>query len=162
MHLLSSSPLVAFLLLSLFQISVLAGPSIADNGKFQLVTRQQATTSCAEYSMLANYSTIGLNSTYRAAFIQASPQGTDPSTAIVDGATKKFNSLKLKFDTAVNAQCGNLSTLAVVEAEKNFTMGIVGPFTIKKTTNAGVRVGGDGGLGTAALVALVVGAGLWL
>jgi basic membrane lipoprotein Med (substrate-binding protein (PBP1-ABC) superfamily) len=144
------------LLLSCLSSSILASPIEA--ATHPLAVRQAATTSCAEYSMIANYSTIGTNSSYRSAFMQASPQGGDPTTAILDGATKKLPTVK--FDKALNDNCGNLTTLAVKEAEVNFTMGIVGGFTMKKAKSAAARMGSE--VGTVGMVVLMVGAGLLL
>ncbi|EPE27893.1 hypothetical protein GLAREA_04684 [Glarea lozoyensis ATCC 20868] len=147
---LSSNGLGSILLLaSIFSSSVSASP----------IEARQAVTSCTEYSMIANYSTIGTNSSYRSAFMQASPQGADPTTAILDGATKKLPTVK--FDKSLNDNCGNLTTLAVQQAEVNFTMGIVGGFTIKSAKKgAAARMGSE--VGTIAMVAVMVGAGLLL
>ncbi|KAG9235969.1 hypothetical protein BJ875DRAFT_457744 [Amylocarpus encephaloides] len=155
----SFTSITTLLLLSFLQV-ILAGPISFVPELVQLGTRQTTTTvSCAEYSMDSNYTVIGTNSTYRAAFIQASPAGTDPTTSILDTATKKFMDANMMMDKALNAECGNLSALAMKEAPVNFTNGIVGPFTIKKAS-AGTRVGS--GLGSVVVVATMVGAALWL
>lgn len=59
----------------------------------------------------------------------------------------------------MNAECGNLTTLATTMASENFTNGIVGPFTIKKTS-AGDRL--TSGMGMVILVATLAGTGLLL
>jgi hypothetical protein len=145
------------LLLSCLPSSILASPIEAAN--HPLAVRQALTTECMDYSMIANYSTIGTNSTYRSAFMQASPLGGDPTTATLDGATKKLPTVK--FNKTLNDACGNLTTLAVKEAEVNFTMGIVGGFTIKAAKkSAAARLGSE--FGTVGMVVLMAGAGLLL
>ncbi|CAG8981421.1 hypothetical protein HYALB_00013881 [Hymenoscyphus albidus] len=118
----------------------------------------RAVVTCAEYSETANYSAIGLNSTYRGAFLVGSPDGTDYTRSILDKAQKKMTDLKLRFDEALNAECGNLSTVADTEVTTNFTNGIVGPFAIKKS--AGDRL--SSGMGTVILAATFAGAALLL
>jgi hypothetical protein len=133
----SSQLISVVFILSLFQRTALAVSYTFDIRKNHLISRQDASISCDEYSMIANYSTIGLNSTYRAAFMKASPHGTDATTAILDGASKKLPDMK--FNKLLNDECGNLTTLAKQDAATNFTNGIVGPFTIK-AINAGVKL----------------------
>lgn len=115
-----------------------------------LVTRQE--TSCLQYSTVANLSTIGTNSTFRAAFLQAGPWGTNQAQGILDGATKTL--LKLVDDPTVNQQCGNLTALAIQEAPNNFSQGIIGPFKVLKETMTPMNNGID--------VLLVVGVALLL
>ena len=168
MHIISASPFTYLLLfLFTFQITALATGSSNANSP-QLAPRQTTTTdgttttttlTCDEYASIANLSTIGTNSTFRAAFQQASPFGTDKSSGILDSATKKFKDLNLINDTALNTQCGNLTAVAIDQAPKNFSMGIVGPFTFK--VNEGIRNGR--GMGVALLVAVAtVGAAVLL
>lgn len=107
---------------------------------------------CLEYSRVANYSTIGTNSTYRASFQQASPHGTDQASGILDSATAKLPDFK--FNAAINARCGNLSQVAVAGAEANFTQGIVAEFRIS-AASPGLR----GGLGMM-VAGLVVAVGM--
>lgn len=107
---------------------------------------------CLEYSRVANYSTIGTNSTYRASFQQASPHGTDQASGILDSATAKLPDFK--FNAAINARCGNLSQVAVAGAEANFTQGIVAEFRIN-AASPGLR----GGLGMM-VAGLVVAVGM--
>lgn len=95
--------------------------------------------SCADYSRLANYTAIDSNSTLRAAFLQASPQGTDPTRVILDRAFKEFNAKNLMFDRALNTKCGNLSTVALREVNRNFSQGVVGGWKVVAPT--GARIG---------------------
>lgn len=99
-----------------------------------LVVRQTTTTTtttqadpCRDYSMTANMSTIGTNITYRAAFLKKSPVGTIPNSRMLNAAMLKLP--KLTADVQLNAQCGNLTTVAITEAANNFTKGIVAQFT---------------------------------
>lgn len=125
----SNTP-IAILLLSLLHISV-QGISIS--------SRQTNTAiSCPDYSRLANYTVIGTNSTIRAAFLQASPDGTDPTRAILDTAKKTFMQKNMMMDQELNRRCGNLSMVAATEVGKNFTNGIVGPFVIKSVNSGGM------------------------
>ena len=57
-------------------------------------------------------------------------------------------------DEELNTRCGNATAVAAVEAPKNFSMGIVGPFTLA-AVNGAVRNGGLLGMGL--LVVLVSG-----
>ena len=144
-----SSPLQQLLIaLSLCQIVVNAA-SIAD---FSLRQRQASTqpgtmVTCLDYSTIANLSTIGLNATYRAAYLQAAPDGTAHSAAILDGAEDKIPPLTMNAE--LNQQCGNLTTVALVEAANNFTQGVVAQYRI----NAGMR--NRGGLGLVMAACLV-------
>lgn len=152
-------PIASLALLLSLPISIFAKPI---DKRFEVDPEAiipRASVTCPEYSQIANYTAIGLNSTLRGAFLQNSPAGTDPTRAILDTAQKKFLALNLKFDEAVNAECGNLTTLATTMAAENFTNGIVGPFTIKKTS-AGERL--NSAMGTVVLVATLAGAGLLL
>ncbi|KAI0396341.1 hypothetical protein F5Y17DRAFT_456072 [Xylariaceae sp. FL0594] len=79
--------------------------------------------SCADYSRIANLSTIALNGTLRGAFLRSSPLGTFPAAHILDAEKPKL--MALKFDASLNRQCGNLSALAIAEADRNLTQGIV-------------------------------------
>lgn len=103
--------------------------------------------SCLEYSSIANLSTIGLNSTYRAAFLEASPEGTDQSAGLLNDAEAKLPPLTA--NKQLNQQCGNLTTVALEGAATNFTHGIVAQFRI----NAGAR--NRDGLGLAVTCCLV-------
>lgn len=163
MHPSSSSPFT-FLLLALFALqvtaSVLAKPQLANRNFIAARQEEDLQVSCEEYGRLVNLSTIGTNSTFRSAFIQASPDGTRHSGNILDEATAKYTELALINDTKLNDNktgCGNLTELAIAEAPANFTKGIVGPFSI----SAAARLGGGLG-GSAVLTAALVGTALWL
>lgn len=81
---------------------------------------------CMEYSRIANLSTIGANSSYRAPFMAASPVGTSINAAMLDGAIAKLPAMKM--DQALNDMCGNLTTIALAEAERNLTLRTVAQF----------------------------------
>jgi hypothetical protein len=91
---------------------------------------------CENYSKVANLSTIALNSTYRAAFLRSAPMGTDAASGILDTQSPKLTAMK--FDKNLNAQCGNLSTIALTEAANNFTRGVVADLTILDAPGIGV------------------------
>ncbi|KAI1811173.1 hypothetical protein GGS20DRAFT_128348 [Poronia punctata] len=79
--------------------------------------------SCPEYSRVANLSTIASNTTLRGAFLRSSSLGTFAAAHILDVEKPKLASIK--FDKDLNQQCGNLSELAIVEADRNLTNGVV-------------------------------------
>ncbi|KAI8956077.1 hypothetical protein F4801DRAFT_710 [Xylaria longipes] len=85
--------------------------------------------SCADYSRIANLSTIALNSTLRGAFLRSSSLGTFPAAAILDAESPKL--MNLQFNVALNQQCGNLTALAIVEAGRNLTAGTVAGLKIR-------------------------------
>ncbi|KAI0815778.1 hypothetical protein GGR55DRAFT_675392 [Xylaria sp. FL0064] len=85
--------------------------------------------SCADYSRIANLSTIALNSTLRGAFLRSSSLGTFPAAAILDAESPKL--MDLEFNVALNQQCGNLTALAIVEAGNNLTAGTVAGLKIR-------------------------------
>ncbi|KAH6645196.1 hypothetical protein BKA67DRAFT_587154 [Truncatella angustata] len=91
---------------------------------------------CQNYAKVANLSTIGLNSTYRAAFLRSAPMGTDAASSILDTQSPKL--MGMMFDKNLNEQCGNLSTIALAEAANNFTRGIVADLTIQPAPGIGV------------------------
>lgn len=139
MHTRSTSAFIYLLIVSVFQIAVIATENPDARNTLRFATRQTTTTtvSCLEYATVANLSTIGLNSTFRAAFLQASPFGTDKSAGILNGAEKELPSLI--DDKALNDKCGNLTAVALKEAPLNFTQGIVGPFRIKEANEATIN-----------------------
>lgn len=143
------SLLLALLTCQIAVAAVLENP-IADT--WQLAPRQ-ADISCQEYATIANLSTIAANSTFRAAFIKASPEGTVQSENILTNAQNQAANMHLINDTALNQQCGNLTDIAMKEAPKNFSKGTVGPFQI----NEGIRLGSGGAI-TAMMTAAMVGA----
>jgi len=115
------------------------------------LSRRQETsgTSCADYSRIANLTVVGSNATYRAPYLAASPEGSDPARAPLDAAIPLLPALQ--FDEALNQQCGNLTTIAYEGAEANFTNGIVLQFSIN---GASMRIGASS-MGMAMLVAMV-------
>jgi hypothetical protein len=126
-----------FVLLSVFQLAATAPeryPAV------ELAIRQTTTaaaapaTSCLEYSMTANMSVIGANSSYRSAFLQKSPVGTIINARMLNAAILKLPALTA--NAALNSQCGNLTEIAKTEAANNFSQGIVAQFT-----TAGLPVG---------------------
>ncbi|MCJ1333335.1 hypothetical protein MMC10_010029 [Thelotrema lepadinum] len=82
---------------------------------------------CLKYGTIANLSTIGANSSYRAAFLQNSPEGTYASAAILNNAIAQIP--LFTNDANLNQQCGNLTTIATNSAADNFTRGIVAQFS---------------------------------
>ncbi|RKU46904.1 hypothetical protein DL546_001850 [Coniochaeta pulveracea] len=128
---LSLTLLLAFLITHTLALAILPTPNLHDR---QTTTTPSLPVSCLEYSSIANLSTIGLNATLRAAYIQAAPDGTDHSVTILNGAEAKLPPLKV--DVALNEQCGNLTSVALVEAGNNFTRGIVAQYRV---SGAGVR-----------------------
>ncbi|KAI0542994.1 hypothetical protein GGR58DRAFT_496459 [Xylaria digitata] len=129
--------LVLFLCLSLFHISFASAAAI--QFRTALAPRQSPAAtpatpavlpvSCADYSRIANLSTIALNSTLRAAFLRSSPLGTFPAVAILDAEVPKL--MDLIFDVTLNQQCGNSSAIAIVEADRNLTAGTVAGMKIR-------------------------------
>jgi hypothetical protein len=133
-RILSLNPIACLvLLLSLFNISNAAvvhfrtalapRQSPAATTPTTTTTPQALPVSCADYSRIANLSIIALNSTLRGAFLRSSSLGTFSAMHILDIESPKL--LTLKFDTTLNQQCGNLSALAVTEADRNLTAGTV-------------------------------------
>jgi hypothetical protein len=127
--------------------------------RFEVAPRATTPTTtaatCLQYSSVANYSTIGTNATYRAAFIQASPAGTDASTSILDGATAQLP--QFQFDSAVNQECGNLTAVAIRGAALNFTQNVVADFKISAAAG-----GPSGGLGAVMISMMLASVGLVL
>jgi hypothetical protein len=82
---------------------------------------------CLDYEWTANMSTIGANSSYRTVLLQKSNVGTLYNSRMMDAAVKKLPTLTA--DPMLNAVCGNKTELALTEAAKNFTQGIVAQFT---------------------------------
>ncbi|KAF2493683.1 hypothetical protein BU16DRAFT_52185 [Lophium mytilinum] len=115
------------ILLSLFHITVLAGPTVEKYPAILAVRQTTSNPQCGDYSRIANLSTIGKNSTYRSLFLQASPRGTFADADMLNAAIAKLPTLTK--DAGLNKACGNLTTVAFVEAEKNFTEGVVAQFS---------------------------------
>lgn len=97
--------------------------------------------SCVTYSLTANLSTVGSNSSYRSAFYARSRSGSmfvllltlppyPPSNPNHRYDNRMFSAAiaslpKLTSDVALNSRCGNLTTVALREAERNLTLGTV-------------------------------------
>lgn len=106
-----------------------AKPSIA---QVQVQVRQVSATPsqadlCLDYERTANMSTIGANGTYRTVLMQKSSTGTIFNARMMDAAIAKLP--KLTADAILNTACGNWTEIALREAEKNFTLGVVAQFT---------------------------------
>ncbi|KAI1447786.1 hypothetical protein F5Y02DRAFT_378522 [Annulohypoxylon stygium] len=112
------------LLLSICNIAVAQAEALD-----ALVPRQSASANaanspiCQNYARVANLSTVGLNSTYRAAFLRSSNLGTFDARAILDVESPKL--MGLMMDVQLNQQCGNLSQVAIDGAAANLTQGTV-------------------------------------
>ncbi|KAI1344164.1 hypothetical protein F5Y15DRAFT_104331 [Xylariaceae sp. FL0016] len=116
------------LVLSILNVSVAA--KVADVDAVQPLAARQSPSAnaatlpvCMDYSMVANLSTVALNSTYRAAFLQSISLGRLPARAIIDSQSPKLPALMM--DVQLNQQCGNLSQVALDGAALNFTQGTV-------------------------------------
>lgn len=111
-------------------LSVLGFVAAASDAKLEV--RQTSVTPsqqelCFDYEWTANMSTIGANGTYRTVLLQKSNVGTIYNARMMDAAIKKLPALTA--DRELNARCGNKTAIALTEAEKNFTQGIVAQFT---------------------------------
>jgi hypothetical protein len=104
---------------------------------------------CLDYERTANLSTVGANSSYRTVLLQKSMTGTIANARMMDAAIAKLP--KLTADSTLNQACGNKTEIALREAEKNFTMGIVAQFTTE-----GLPVGIRAGPELIAIVAFIV------
>jgi hypothetical protein len=82
---------------------------------------------CLDYERTANMSTVGANSSYRTVFMQKATVGTIITARMLDAAIKKLPALTA--DQMLNNACTNKTAIALQEAEKNFTQGIVAQFT---------------------------------
>ena len=126
--------LVLLLTLSLFHISFTSAAAI--QVRTAIAPRQSPAAipaslpvSCADYSRIANLSTIATNSTLRATFLRSSSLGTFPAAAILDADAPKL--MDLMFNVALNQECGNSSAIAIVEADRNLTAGTVAGLKIR-------------------------------
>lgn len=81
---------------------------------------------CLSYSRTANLSTIGKNSTYRSAFYARSLSGSMYDNRMFSEAILAIPALTA--DQALNDRCGNLTEVALAEAEANFTRAVVAQF----------------------------------
>lgn len=134
-----SSPITRLLfVLSIFYSAVLAGVVHIEPLQVRQVATVDPTTDaiCQNYAKVANLTTVGLNSTYRAAFLASTSLGTDSATSILDTQTPLLPALTR--DADLNTRCGNLTTIAIEGAATNFTNGIVVDLTIKAPAGVGV------------------------
>jgi hypothetical protein len=115
------SPLI-LLLLSLLSLATAANLSAR-----QVSATPTPAELCLDYEWTANMSTIGANGSYRTVLLQKSNVGTIYNARMMDAAIRKLPALTA--DPMLNARCGNKTEIALAEAEKNFTMGIVAQFT---------------------------------
>lgn len=104
-------------------------------------------TACLDYSRIANLSTVGANSSYRSPFYARSTTGSMYDNRMFSSAILALP--KLTADVALNAKCGNLTEVALVEAERNLTefkvvlqFGNIVPEGIKAGTEVVVIVSG--------------------
>jgi hypothetical protein len=150
-------------LLAMFQISMAVPEKFPAAA---LVVRQNGQSTampptggdrCLDYSVIANMSVISANSSYRAAFMQKAPVGTWATANMLNAAQKKLPTLTA--DATLNTQCGNLTTLALTEAEKNFTKGIVAQFTTEGLP-VGIKAGPEVIVIVGAICALF--SGVWI
>jgi hypothetical protein len=134
----------------------LASPADARNVVVrQSTTGDQTTDPCPNYSLMANLSTIGANSSYRSFFFAKSSTGSLADQRMFSQAILALPAMTA--DVALNAQCGNLTQVALTEAERNLTLGIVGPFSglVAEGIQAGPEVIAIVG------VIIVIFAGVW-
>ncbi|EAT78534.1 hypothetical protein HBI56_173370 [Parastagonospora nodorum] len=82
---------------------------------------------CLDYEVTANMSTIGANSSYRTVFMQKAPVGTIITARMLNAAMAKLPALTA--DQMLNNACTNKTAIALQEAERNFTQGIVAQYT---------------------------------
>lgn len=130
-------------ILFLFALSasmLVSGAVIDERRPGRIAIRQTTTTSsltpgsllttpqaCAQYSRIANFSVISSNSTYRAAFLDSSPEGTLGNAAMLFKA--QADHLTLINDVELNTVCGNSTDIAINEAASNFSRNVVAQFT---------------------------------
>ncbi|KAF2743383.1 hypothetical protein M011DRAFT_372651, partial [Sporormia fimetaria CBS 119925] len=86
-------------------------------------TAQTPLLSCLDYSRIANLSTVGSNSSYRSPFYHLSKTGSMYDNQMFSAAIAALPPLMM--DVQLNARCGNLSQVAIVEAARNLTNGTV-------------------------------------
>jgi hypothetical protein len=148
-----SSPITSLLLLSILATVIDARTIYSPTNLLHARQQQTDQTICAEYSRIANLSIVAANATYRAAYLQASTEGTDPTTAPLDAALAQLPNFQ--FNTTVNKECGNLTELAIEGAATNFTNGVV----LQENINSAVPTGASA-MGMAVIMAIVVGGSL--
>lgn len=127
------------LLVAVFSASVFASPASGSDaeGSIKVVSRQFTDTilstqaACLQYSMIANMSVVGGNSSYRTVFLEQSQTGTLANSAMLNKAI--LVAPNLTADAQLNQACGNLTAIAIAEAATNFTQGKVAQFTFTGT-----------------------------
>lgn len=131
----------ALIFLSLINFSAaVPGPK---HSPAQVQVRQVSATPsqadvCLDYERTANMSTIGANGTYRTVLLQKSSTGTIYNARMMDAAIAKLP--KLTADESLNSACGNWTEIALKEAARNFTLGMVAQFTTEGLP-VGIRAG---------------------
>jgi hypothetical protein len=118
---------ILFLLSILGFVSASELPVAAKLEARQVSAQPSQAELCLDYEWTANMSTIGANGSYRTVLMQKANVGTIYSARMMDAAIKKLPALTA--DPMLNEACGNKTQIALVEAEKNFTQGIVAQFT---------------------------------
>lgn len=117
-----NTPLLTYLALLLLFFNVSTASTIV----LRQTTGSETTvdsTNCTSYARTANLTVVSNNSTFRAAFLRSAPMGVSFAATILDKAALQLPALQ--FDSQLNAQCGNLTTVAFEEAATNFTQGTV-------------------------------------
>ncbi|KAI1502154.1 hypothetical protein F5X99DRAFT_168968 [Biscogniauxia marginata] len=132
-------------------------PSANDAGAAPVAALDPTNPICMDYAMVANLTTVGLNSTYRAAFQRSAPMGTDAASGIMDGPAARLPAMMA--DAGLNAQCGNLTAVAIAGAEANLTAGTVLGLPILEA--AGVDPGNVAMPIVVVLILLIMG-GTWI
>jgi hypothetical protein len=131
-----SSPIFCLL----FVLSIFQGSVLAELVRVERLQPRQVDTAtdplCQNYAKVANLTTIGLNSTYRAAFLASTSLGTDTATSILDTQTPLLPAMTR--DATLNERCGNLTTVALQGAATNLTNGLVLDLAIKAPAGVGV------------------------
>lgn len=144
-----SSPVIRLLLLLSVYFWAAGAASVSIR---QVTGTDSPDIDCDSYSSIANLSTIGSNSTYRAAFLRSTTDGTNKAASILNTAEAQLP--VLINDVPLNEQCGNATAIALTEAANNFTNGIVAEFAIQPPV--GVDATGAQGLITLIVVGLVI------
>ncbi|CAN8097700.1 unnamed protein product [Discula destructiva] len=131
-------------LLCILSTFILASAAVIDDARSRKhIAFRQTTTgtplnegqACAQYSRIANLSVIGANSTYRSAFLEASPVGTLQNSAMMNKAIQDNPPLML--DPALNTACGNATEVAIAEAANNFSRNVVAEFAFVDNPSSG-------------------------
>ncbi|OTB06249.1 hypothetical protein M426DRAFT_9738 [Hypoxylon sp. CI-4A] len=112
---------------------------------------------CQNYALVANLSTVALNATYRAAFLQSSSLGTFPARAILDVQSPKL--MGMMMDVNLNNQCGNLTQVAIEGAAANLTAGTVLGLPIQTAPGIGVA---DPAMPIVQIAIFLIMGGTWL